>query len=174
MTLRAGTTYVQTIPGVDYPPTEGWAGTLYLYGPAKITAAATADGSDFKVTVPAATTANWAAGSYRWAFEVSKGSEKYIVQEGSLEVLVSFAAMATETDNRSTAKKNLDAINAVLQGKITKDVSQYQIAGRMVTRMSLDDLLKARDRFSREYKRELQAEAAAQGRPLQNKVRFKF
>ena len=37
-------------------------------------------------------------------------------------------------------KKMLDAIEAVLEGRITSDVEAYQIAGRQITKISITEL----------------------------------
>ena len=51
----------------DYPASAGWALTYTLLNAAgKITITASAQGDDHLVSVPAATSAGWAAGDYAW------------------------------------------------------------------------------------------------------------
>ena len=69
---------------------------------------ATADGTDHAVTVAAATTGAYAAGSYQWIAWVESGAEKYTVDEGTLEVEPDYrsgtatAAKVTGSADRTT------------------------------------------------------------------------
>jgi len=58
----------------------------------------------------------------------------------------------------SHAKTMLDAIEAVLEGRIDSDVEQYQIAGRQITKIPILELKKLRDDYRAEYKKEQKIE----------------
>lgn len=47
-----------------------------------------------------------------------------------------------ETPKGTHNRRVLAAINALLEGKATKDVQSYEIKGRQLEKMSLEDLLK--------------------------------
>lgn len=52
------------------------------------------------------------------------------------------------TGQTSKNEKTLHAIDAVLEGKATADLQSYTVAGRQVTKMSVEDLLRLRARFA--------------------------
>ena len=49
----------------------------------------------------------------------------------------------------------LDLIESLLEGKATKDVSSYSIAGRSLNKMGVSELLEWRNYYKAEYNREL-------------------
>lgn len=114
----------------DFPADE-WTVTYYFRGAGTgIDVAGTADGTTHVFTVAATTTANMAAGRYDYQAVAVNGTEKHIVDEGLVTVRPSLAALTTGTtyDGRSTAKKILDAIDALMQGKAALDQQKYLIA----------------------------------------------
>lgn len=114
----------------DFPADE-WTVTYYFRGAGTgINVAGTADGTTHQFTIPAATSDTMAAGRYDYQAVAVKGSEKHLVDEGIVTVKASLAALTTATtfDGRSTAKKILDAIDALMQGKAALDQQKYLIA----------------------------------------------
>lgn len=159
--LRAGDTWKWTRSLADYP-----AGTWTLKyrfknaaGGFEITAAQS--GTDHAVTVAASASAAYAAGTYDWVSWVESGSEKYSVASGVLVVLADFRATAADVahDGRSHARIVLDAIEAVIEGRASKDQEEYEIAGRRLKRTPIPTLLKLRQH----YKAEVAAEDLARG-----------
>jgi len=118
----------------------------------------TSTGAVFNVNVPASTTAGWAPGKYLWvAYVAGSGSyagQRFKVAEGAIEIKPNPATADNTTDLRSQAKKNLDAIDAVLAGKVTADVQSYKINGRELVKMRPNDLLMLRGYYAAEYKKE--------------------
>ena len=105
----------------DYPASGSWVLSYTLVSAAqRYTFSATASGADHLVTVAATTTATWVAGTYTWRAQVSKAGEVYTVGTGSLTVRPSFA---TATDGRSHARRTLEAIEAVIEGRATSEVT---------------------------------------------------
>ena len=51
----------------------------------------------------------------------------------------------------------LAKIKSLLEGKADADVSNYSVAGRSLTKLSFDELIKARDYYQEEYNKEIQA-----------------
>lgn len=123
-------------------------------------APATADPDGWVVSVVPSVTAALAAGTYAWTLFATRTSDgaRQTVCAGVLEVAPDPAQAA---DTRSTAQKLLDAVNAVLEGRITKDVESYTIEGRSLTRVPLEVLRGTRARLMREVQAE---QAAARGR----------
>lgn len=123
------------------------------------TAAAVADADGWIVSVSPAVTAPLAPGRYAWTlFSVrTSDSARRTVCAGVLEVKPD---PATAADTRSKARRLLDAIDSVLEGRITKDVESYSIEGRALTRIPFEALRNTRARLLREVQAE---EAAAAG-----------
>jgi hypothetical protein len=125
----------------DYPATT-WTLTYYLRSresEASITAAA--DGTDHLVTVAKATTAAYKAGLYEITGFVSDATERFQVYRGLLNVLPDPANQGAGQDPRSHAQKTLDAIQAVIENRATKDQQAYTIGGRSLQRMEIKDLV---------------------------------
>lgn len=161
--LVAGDTWTWTKSFTDYPATT-WTLRYYLRSPAgEIAITAAASGSDYLVSVAAATTATYKAGRYFWNAVVTSGSERYPVGGGSFVVKPDPAATGAGFDGRSHARKTLEAIEAVIEGRATKDQSEYSIGSRMLKRTPIEDLLKLRGTYRAEVFAEDQAEAAAKG-----------
>lgn len=156
----------------DYPASAGWALTYYLVkSGVQETIVAEASGDDFLLTITAEDSAAYAAGVYAYQAQVVKTDEAYTLYSGAIEVLPGFAAQTTGYDNRSHVKKTLDALEAIIEGKASKDQLSYAIAGRSISRMSPGELLDWRDAYTAEYNRELRR--AGRKKPQGIQVTFK-
>ena len=127
----------------DYSSADGWALEYYFSRKDDVqtlTGVGQADGS-WVMTIPPATSAQYLAGEYRWQSRVSKSGEVYTVGTGRMDIAPSLDA-AIET--RSNARVILDAIEAVLVGKATKDQAKITIGGQSLDRFSWSDLNTAR------------------------------
>ena len=157
----------------DYPA-SAWTLTYYVSNSSgKINQAALAEGDAHVVTFAASATAALAAGRYRLEGYVAKDGERYRVFAGSLKVEPDLTASGS-IDARSHAEKVLDAIEAVLEARATKDQSSYTIEGRTLSRTPIEDLLRLRDVYRNEVNRERALDRIRSGRPggRQTLVRF--
>ena len=169
--LRAGDTVSWNDSSSDYPATSGWTleYAIRAYSKSPITITASANNADYAVSIPVSTSKNWASGNYTWQAYVYKASnneftEKHTLATGQVEILPNLTQVGTQTDLRSHAKKVLDAIETLLEGKaLAGDALSYSIAGRSISKMSPEELITWRSFYKTEYQKELQAEAAAQG-----------
>ena len=134
---------------------------------------ATADGAYFAVTVSASTTDAYTAGTYTWAAIVTAGSESFEVDHGALELLPKYSAVAN-LDDRSHARKTLDAINAVIEGRATLDQQEYAIGNRSLKRMPIADLLMFKSRYEMYVASEVAADRLAQGRTIGGKIQVRL
>ena len=137
----------------------------------KLAITGTDDGTDHLVELAASTTAAYAAGTYHYQAYVTNStlSERYVVDSGTIEVLPNFATQTAGYDDRTHAKVALDAIEAVLENRATKDQEAYSIAGRSLSMTPISDLLQLRDYYRREYNQEQRKVANTSN---QIKVRF--
>lgn len=161
-TIAAGVTFERDVILADYPAPD-WVLSAHLRGSAAINITATADGTGHKFTVAAATTAGWAPGVFSYVARVTKGAEVHQVEVGTLEILADLAAVEAPFDGRTHAKRTLDAIQAVIEKRATQDQQKYTINNRELWRTPIADLLKLRDTYRTEVRRET---ATARGKSL--------
>lgn len=145
-----------TVPG--YLASDGWTLTYRLVprsgSAAVIEFNASASGDDYAIAVAAGATAQWAAGEYSWAAYVSKSGARHTVEDGTITIRPDPGAIPAGTDTRSHAQIVLDAIEAVIERRATKDQEEYRIGDRMLKHTPLAELRAMRE----EYRREVAAE----------------
>lgn len=145
----------------DYPASAGWVLTTTLVSAAqRYVISSTASGDDHLSVAAAATTAAYVAGDYALRSQVALAGEVFTVREGAVTVAPSYGAAV---DARSNARRALDAIEAVLQGRAASAVADYTINGRSVRYTPVAELLVLRDRYRMDVMREDAATRAAQG-----------
>ena len=135
---------------------------------------ATDSGGDFLIQIPTATSADYKDGEYNWDAEIRRlsDSEIVVVESGRLTVTVDIDVNAS--DNRSKAEKMLEQVEDLLQGKFVNDVASYSIAGRSLTKMSIDQLLDARNQLRAEVAKEKRQEDIKNGRGNRSKIKVRF
>ncbi len=161
----------------DYLASSGWVLTYALVKDGKlIEITGSADGDDHLIELAAATTADYTAGEYKYqAYATSAAlSERYKVDEGSVEVRPNFATQATGYDDRTHVKKVLDALEAVILGKASKDQLSYSIAGRSIGRLSPTEIIEWRNEYRALYVREQHKERRARGKATGAQVKVRF
>lgn len=133
-----------------------------------------ADNSDDRwlVTVSAAVSGALDPGDYKWYAQIIDGTEVYTVDSGTFTVFPD--PTATSYDARTHVKKTLDAINAVIEGKATKDQEAWTVEGRSVSRYSFESLMALRDKYQVYYREELAAEKIARGLGGGRNIRVRF
>lgn len=172
--VNAGDTIQWTRSISDYPASSGWALSYVLINAAgKISISGSASGADFAVTVAAATSALWTPGTYDWREQVSKAGEVFTTGSGRITVAPSFATNAT-LDSRSAARRALEAIEAVLEGRASSAVAEYEIAGRRVKHIPVSELLVLRDRYAGMVAKEDAAANVAAGLPDRRRIYVRF
>lgn len=150
-----------------YPATDGWTLKYYLTPRTVgtqilLTAATASDGQSYRVQISPATSAGYAPGTYDWRARVEKSGAEVTIEQGFLEIQAKVAGL-TSSDNRSHARKVLDAIEALIETKGTADVMEYSIGGRSIKKMTTQDLLPWRDRYRWEVADEEAAKRVADG-----------
>jgi hypothetical protein len=144
-------------------------------GAVSITASAdTENADDFLFTAAAAVTAAYVAGDYQWQLVATKTTTRYTIAVGRVTLLDNIAGRSALYDNRSHAKKVLDAIEAVLEGRASRQDQSYTIAGRSLQLTPIPDLIKLRQLYKAEYAGELAAAGVKAGRGSGNKILTRF
>lgn len=143
-------------------------------GAHQFTITATETSDDYIVEVASTTTANYNSLQYKWYAFITRtsDSERVAVDDGYTFLVDDYAN--TNADQRTHAKKVLDAIEAVLENRASQDQMSYSIAGRSLSRMSIDDLLKFRDRYRAEYNKELQKARIKNKQNTGNTIKVRF
>lgn len=171
----AGDTWQWTRSLADYPAST-WTLTYRARSrEGEFSITASASGSDHSITVAKATTAAYKAGLYAWIAQVTDGTTRTTVASGLWTVAPDPASTGAGFDPRSHARKVLEAIEAIIEGRATKSQLEYSIGGRSVKHMTHADLLVARSRYASEVAAEDRAAAIARGlgvAPSGIRVRF--
>lgn len=171
-TLVAGDTAKWQRSLADYPASAGWVLNYTLVNAAqRHTFSASASGDDHLVTVPAATTAGWAAGTYKWRAQASKAGEVFTVGDGTLVVEGAFGAAA---ESRTKARIALDNLEAYLADSNNLAAAEYQIAGRSLKRHSITELLKLKSHLQQQVRTEEVADRVGAGLPDPRRVYVRF
>ena len=161
----------------DYPP-DTWTLTYEFYNAITsetVTAAQYLATTAYLITIPLATTATFTPGDYKWNARVTDGTEEFTIDFGTFTIKSDVAALGgAALDDRTNTKKVLDALDAMMLGKASKDQMGYTIAGRRLDRLLPSELILWRDKYSRMYQSELVAERIKQGKSSGRKVLVRF
>lgn len=170
-------TWIRDDLGVDYAPASyalTYSARLEGTGATEISITASESGSDYVIEVAAATTAAYTVGVYHWQAYITRSSdsERVTVDSGTFEVIAD-RDNAT-TDPRSHVKITLEAIEAVIESRATKDQESYSIGGRSLSRTPLKDLIMFRDKYAALYAKEVKAERIANGQGHSGRILVRF
>lgn len=140
-TFQAGTSLIIEL---NHPLIEsGWSLTYCLRGSGVIDFEV-ADGG---VNVPASITKAWTSGEYQWRLFAKKDDQVIIADEGYIKIEPDFEAMTGVVDVRSHARRMLDSINKILEGRILSDHEKYSIDGRSLDRIPITELHRLRKKY---------------------------
>lgn len=135
---------------------------------------ATEANSTYFIEVSSATTAGYNAHDYVWDAYITKTADSSRIRVDYGRVHLSHNLANTNADQRSHAKKVLDAIESVIEGRATIDQSSMSIAGRSLSRLTIDELFTFRDRYRAEYLKEIKAARARNKSYTGNTVKIRF
>lgn len=163
----------------DYPASAGWKLHYALFNAtAAYTIASFADGDDHAVSVPGTTTASWTAGRFDWSAYVTHADGRRVsLFTGAIKILPD---LSQPYDGRTHARKMLDAIEAVLEGRATSQEIDLVKAQRGINgddraiERDTAALIPLRDKYKAEVAAEERVAAIARGdkRPRNVKIRF--
>ena len=180
-TLVVGDRWVWQRPDLvtDYP-TDQYALTYEFHidsgggGNHQFTITATETTTAYIVEVASTVTDNYTADQYKWYAFITRtsDSQRVAVDNGMTTLVANFAD--TNADLRTHAKKVLDAVQAVIENRATIDQSSFSIAGRSLSRMSIDELFTVRDRYRAEYNEEVKKARIRNKKPSGNLIGVRF
>ena len=143
----AGDTWKWNKTLADYKPSESWVLTYSFRSKTgtgfNITASANSANDGWEIVAGKNSTVTYTAGEYDWAAYVAKSGERFLVDSGKLVIKTNIEAVSTSStgDLRSHAKKMVDNIQAVLEGRIDSDVENYTIGGRSISKIPITELV---------------------------------
>lgn len=174
--LRAGDTWTWRRDDLSDYPASAWTLKYYFRNAtAYFDIDAAADGDAHLVTVAKATTAGKAAGWYDWIAVATSATERYQVDSGRAEVLPDFSTAAAY-DARTTARKLLDYVEALLLGRASADqidIIETTLADRGLKRET-GGLMKLRSQLAGEVAREDAANGRKTGGTDKSKLMLRF
>lgn len=132
------------------------------------------DNGNHLISVDADSTASYAPAVYMGVAVVTNGSQQRVVWRGQLEVLADLSVQPANYDSRSWAKRCLDKIEEVIEGRASKDVMSSSIAGQFVARLTPQQLFDLRDKFKAEYEREVSALDVEHGETAGRNIVMRF
>ncbi len=131
-----------------YKADDGWVLTYAFRGDVVLNVTGVPDGANHSITLSVTETSKLNAGSYWWQSYATKGSERFDVDSGTLQVLVDFAVLLGGSyDGRTHEKKVLDALKATLEGRSTTLDQEVRVNGKQVKFYDMSEILVLYDRF---------------------------
>lgn len=163
--------------GGDYPNTEytmTYVARVTAGGSTEIAVTGTNYNGDYLFTVTSAQSTDFVPGYYHWQLEATQTSSgnRVVVDRGAFTAVPDLDVGGS--DPRTHAEIMLTKIESLLEGKADSDVASYSIAGRSLSKLSFDELIKARDDYRREVKREKSAELIRQGKATGATIHVRF
>ena len=180
-TLVVGDRWVWQRPDLvtDYP-TDQYALTYEFHcdtgggGNHQFTVTASETSTAYVVEVSSTVTENYTAHSYKWYAFITRtsDSQRVAIDNGITTLVVNYAD--SNADVRTHAKKVLDSIQAVIENRATVDQSSFTIAGRSLSRMTIEELFMVRDRYRAEYNEEVKKARIRNKKPSGNLIGVRF
>ena len=185
--ITRGTTVRWTRSLADYLASDGWTLNYALRGPSSDDVICTATQTDLHLAELAATlaagssaspcTARLEPGRYYWQSYAASGLQRFAIGAGEFDVVDSLFTRPTTGrtyDGRSTARRIVDAIDAILSGTANLAEASISVDGRSLSNRPLTELLTVRDKFARIVEQERKAAAVANGLDPENSIRVRF
>ncbi|MCC8368785.1 MAG: hypothetical protein LN573_01705 [Rickettsia endosymbiont of Oxypoda opaca] len=159
---------------INYPTKDGWQLVYCCRNFAySFEVKAEVQKDHYVIRLSSEETSKYKPAIYWWQSRIIKENEQYIVENGEF-VIKPNLALLDSYDGRSHVKKVLDALEATILGKASRDQLSYSISGRSLSRLSPTELLKWRDTYKAEYARNLQEEQLSKGLSGHNLIKIRF
>ena len=139
-----------------------------------ITITASASGSDYLVQVGQSTTRPYNVGLYYWDAYITRNSdsERIRIDSGQWEVIGDKAT--DNADPRTSNQKIYEAVIAVIEGRASQDQMSYSIAGRSLSRMSIQDLIEFEGIYKARWMREVNQSRIKDNLGTKNTIHARF
>lgn len=120
---------------------------------------------EWLVTLAAADTVGILESTYWWTAAVTDiaDTQRFTVGNGQTRVLPDLLASPAARETRPYPQRLLDALEAAIEGRATTDQASYSIGGVSVSKLTLEEMLNARDRVRAEVIRDERRDRVARG-----------
>jgi|GEM_PF-349166 len=179
--IRSGDTYTWDVSSSLYPATDGWTLKVTISNSnsfKRVSAATATDGVSYTITLSALDTGALRAGTYAVIEAVEKGIgaslERHTLSSYPLTVLENLAGAVTPIDARSHARKVLDAIQAVMEGRASTDQQSLTIGDKTLVQTPMRDLLALKGHYQKLVDNEDAVQKAALGLATGRTYNIKF
>jgi hypothetical protein len=115
---------------------------LVMVGPDKKETDLTAVGTLWSL---AEDTTGWPAGAYAWQLWSESPGGRCVLGSGRLQLAADLSALEAGADTRSTAEKNVEALEAMLGGNANLSTKRYRINNRELEKYSITELMQLLD-----------------------------
>lgn len=173
--ITAGDAIAWRFYSAYFPASDSWVVTYALVNAAgRIVITAGADGQGHLVDLAAADTAAWTAGEYRWQSYATKGTERYTLDSGTVEILPNFAVQSSGYDARPHIYIVKDALEAVIEDRATEAQSSMSIGGRTISEFSHGELMEAQKENARRIMIHERKERRKRGQATGSTIKVRF
>jgi hypothetical protein len=171
--LVAGDTWTWSLNDLGYDLTV-YAITYSLRGlGGKLDLSQQSDGAGgYKLEALNADTKELSAGVYAWGLYATKAGKRTELARGTVEILPDLTADGDAVDGRSFNQRMLDAVRAVLENRATRVETEYQVGGRALKLLSMQQLIDAEAYYRQQCRNEKRK--AGQISVNSNQVRARF
>lgn len=118
---------------------------------------------DHEFLVESSVSITWPAGDYSYQLQALNASGLRLTIGNGRFVVTPDYSSGTNFDARSSARRALENVTAVIENRATSATSEYEIAGRKLKYISVSELLQLRDKLRLDVAREDAATAQASG-----------
>jgi hypothetical protein len=126
--IYAGDTIEWTDSLSDYSASAGYILHYTLSGMNKrITIDGVTDGGDHGFTISAADSAAYVAGWYQWQAYVTKGAERYTIENGRIEIKPNLAVAGGMQEGRSVWQITVENLETVIKNKSTEGYASISV-----------------------------------------------
>lgn len=141
----AGTTVKFSRSLTEYLPSDGWGYTIYLNGLTQkfSKAAAVDDDGVFQITFDPSDTASLVPGPYRYAERLTNATTHDVYDLNGDELVIVIepnVASAAAGAFNTWEERTLGIVEAAIAGRLTADLQAYQIAGRSISKIPIQEL----------------------------------
>lgn len=156
--LTAGVSWQWKLPDLsaDYSPADHSLTFSFVPmngGTIKSITATNSDG-EFLLSQTSAQSGGWDAGVYSFTATMTRTSDGLVATVCSGHLKVKPNPLTSTADTRTQARRTLEAIEATIEGRASKDADAYTIEGRSITRTPVEDLIRLRSLYAGIVRRE--------------------
>lgn len=125
----------------------------------------------FYFDIPSATSSEWTAGDYTLVLSIKSENSRHTISQHNISVLPD---LTSPVDLRTTNKQIFDALVSTIEGSATYNQLKMSIAGRSIERMTLEELITAKNLYAKEVADEERAERVLDGKSKNKNIMVRF